>query len=831
MTGTRLHGLRLAPEQLRRRVDPASLPFATTAEVEALSGTIGQPRAVDAIEFGLDIDIEGYNLYVAGTPGSGRESTTRDFLARFAPDQPTPPDWVYVHNFSAPDRPRAISLPPGRGARLARDMEEFVQSTLRDIPHAFESEDYEERQRNALSEIQRRREALSQSLNEFARERGFLLQMTPAGIATIPMVDGEPISPEQFQKLPEEQRKQFEEQNTHVQQRIASTVREMRQLEKAAGERMRELEREVAHFAVGPLFEELRERYADNDEVLKYLNEVRNDVPENLQDFRPEPQQQPGVMPGMAMAPRQSPEERLARYHVNVFIDNGNTNGAPVCDERNPTYYNLIGRIDYRSAFGSMVTDFRQIRPGVLHRANGGFLMLYATDLLSSPLAWDALKRSLVCHEVQIENLGEQFSPLPTARLRPEPIPLSVKVILIGPPMLYHMLYNLDEDFAELFKVRADFAPDMDWNEDHVANYAAFVSRQTRRFNLREFDSSAVARIVEHGARLREHQRKLSTRLLDISNVVAEASYWAEKDGSDLVRAEHVDRAIDKKEYRSNLIEERPLEVIADGTIMIDTEGARIGQVNGVAVLGVGDFRFGKPARISARVSLGQRGVQSIEREIKLSGPIHSKGVLTLSGYLAGKYGQDRPLAVGATISFEQSYDEVDGDSASTAELYALLSALSDQPLRQGIAVTGSFNQYGEVQAVGGVTAKVEGFYDVCKAKGLTGDQGVMIPASNVQNLMLKDEIVRAVADGQFNVWTVQTVDQGITLLTGVEAGEPDGEGRYPEGSIHRIVQERLRRYAEQLRAFSVRAPAVDGRSDDEPDPPSKDDGERIDLS
>jgi lon-related putative ATP-dependent protease len=821
MTGGERDGLELSADQLRRRVDPATLPFATTEEVAPLRGTIGQPRAVDAIEFGLDIEIDGYNLYVAGAPGSGRESTTRDFLARFAPDQPTPPDWVYVHNFDSPDRPRAISLPAGLGVRFARDMEEFVQAALRDIPRAFESEEYDERQRNALAEIQRRRDQLTSSLNEFARQRGFLLQMTPAGIATVPVADGQPIQPDQFQRLPEEQRARFEEQNQEVQQRIASTMREVRQLEKEATERMRALEREVALFAVGPLFDELRERYDGQPEILEHLAAVQNDLPENLSDFRPDPQQPAGPVPGMA--PRVPPEERLARYYVNVLIDNSSTTGAPVCEERNPTYYNLIGRIDYRSAFGAMVTDFRQIRPGILHRANGGFLMLHATDLLASPFAWDALKRSLICQEIQIENLGEQMSPLPTARLRPEPIPLSVKVVLIGPPMLYHMLYNMDEDFGELFRVRADFAPDMDWHEDHVANYAAFVSRQIHRFNLRHFDASAVARVVEHGGRLREHQRKLSTRLLDISNVVAEASYWAEKDGSDLVSARHVEQAIAKKEYRSNLIEERLLEVIADGTVMIDTEGVRTGQVNGLAVLGIGDFRVGKPARITARVSLGQRGVQSIERETRLSRPIHSKGVLTLAGYLAGKYGQEHPLALHATIAFEQSYDEIDGDSASSTELYALLSALSELPLRQGIAVTGSVNQYGEIQAVGGVTAKIEGFFDVCQFQGLTGDQGVLIPASNVQNLMLKDEVVEAVATGRFHVWAIETVDQGISLLTGVPAGEADDDGRYPEGTVHRLVQDRLRHFARLLRSFGARPEPEQRESpDQEPEEPGE---------
>jgi predicted ATP-dependent protease len=814
--------LEVPVERLRRRLDPGQLPFTSTAEIDPLSGTIGQPRAVEAIDFGLDIEVDGYNLYVAGMPGSGRESTINDFLHRIASERPVPSDWIYVHNFEHPERPRAIELPAGTGQQFARDMEEFIESARRDIPRAFDSEDYEQRQQEALEEIQRRRESLTRELQTFAQQRGFALQMTQAGIATVPVVDGQPIAPEQYQQLPEETRKQYEDNNREIQRQISATFREMRQLEKEAQERLRALEREVALFAVGPHFDELRERYSDHAEVVIYLDEVQNDIPEHLADFRPDQQQQVPMMPGM---PRpQPPEERLARYQVNVFIDRSDLNGAPIVLERNPSYYNLIGRIDYRSAFGSMVTDFRQIRPGVLHQANGGFLVLHVADLLTSPFSWDALKRCLICEEIQIENLGEQLSPLPTARLRPEPIPLNTKVILIGTPVIYHMLYYLDEDFAELFKVKADFAPDMQWNDEHIENYASFVRRQVDRFGLLHFSDDAVARVIEYGARALEHQRKLSTRLLDISNVVAEASHWARKDGSELVHGQHVSMAIRKREYRSNLAEERLKELYDDGTIMISTDGIATGQVNGLAVLGMGDYRFGKPSRITARVSLGQRGIQSIEREIKLSGRIHSKGVLTLSGYLAGKYAQRAPLSVGATITFEQSYNEVDGDSASSTELYALLSALSGLPLRQGIAVTGSVNQYGDIQAVGGVTEKVEGFFDICKQQGLTGEQGVLIPASNVQNLMLRDEVVQAVEDGQFHVWAISTVDEGISLLTGREAGLPGEDGEYPEGAVHRMVHDQLRSFASDLRTFNRDA---SGRSEPSPDTEPEEDPTR----
>jgi lon-related putative ATP-dependent protease len=451
-----------------------------------------------------------------------------------------------------------------------------------------------------------------------------------------------------------------------------------------------------------------------------------------------------------------------------------------------------------------MVTDFHQIKAGALQRASGGFLVLQVLDVLRNPFAWQALKRALLDREVRIENLAEQFSPIPTATLRPEPVPLDVKVVLIGAPILYHLLYALDEDFRELFKVKVDFAPEMEWSEEHVENYAAFISRCVHTAGLRHFDRSAVARVVEHGARLRENQRKLSTRLLEISDVVSEASFWAGKAGHELVLAEDVDRAIAKKEYRSNLLEERVQELIGEGTIMIDTEGSKLAQVNGLSVVELGDYRFGRPARVTARVSLGRGEVESIEREIELSGRIHSKGFMILSGYLAEKYAQEWPLALKATLTFEQSYDEVEGDSASSTELYALLSALSGLPLRQDIAVTGSVNQHGEVQAVGGVTRKVEGFFAICREKGLTGDQGVIVPAANVHHLMLSDEVVDAVEGGDFHVWAVRTIDEGIELLTGCPAGERDEDGSYPEGTVHRLVEDRLRGYAQRLRAFAV---------------------------
>ncbi len=794
--------LAVAPEQLRRRVDPTQLPL-TTADIPSLEGTIGQPRAVDALAFGLEISSSGYNLFVAGLAGSGRERTVHDFLQRFAPTRPAPSDWVYVYNFAQADRPRALRLPPGRGHTFAADLDGFLEAAQRDIPRAFESEDYERHRRETLSELTRRRDALFNELQAFARDQGFAIEMTPAGIVTVPLSQGKPLSDEEFQHLPTERQQELEHRNTALQERIADSLRQVRQMQKEATERVRQLDRDVALFTVGPHLDELREAYTDQPEVLDYLDQIKRDLPEHLDDFRSgEGEGEPQVLLSRLQGVQR--EEHLTRYRVNVFVDNDGLAGAPIIVERNPTYYNLIGRIDYRATFGAMVTDFRQIKPGALQRANGGFLVLQIFDILRAPFAWDALKRSLICGEVTIENLGEQYAALPTERLRPEPIPLDVKVILLGPPEVYYLLYQLDPDFQELFKVKADFAPDMDWNDEHLGNYTAFISRRVREEGLCHFDREAMAHIIEYGARLREDQRKLSSRLRDIADVVSEANYWAGKAGHNIVQATDVDQAITKQKYRSNLIEERIQEVITNGTIMIDTAGARGAQVNGVAVIDLGGYTFGKPSRITARVSPGRGSVQSIEREIELSGPIHSKGFLILSGYLSGQYSQQYPLSLSATITFEQSYDEVEGDSASSTELYALISALAGLPLHQGIAVTGSVNQHGEIQAVGGVTPKIEGFFAVCKAKGLTGEQGIIIPAANVPNLMLDQEVIDAVRTGLFHVWAVRTIDEGIELLSGHQAGQRGPDGQYPEKAVHRMVEDRLRDYAERLRSFTA---------------------------
>lgn len=795
--------LAVPADRLCWRCDPASLPFETTEEVEPLEGTVGQERAVSALEFGVEIDSGGFNVFIAGPPGSGRNTTAHTYLYQAARGRPAPGDLVYVHNFPDPYHPQVIRLPAGEGAELARQMDELVESARQEIPRAFESEDYERRRNDILTQLHQHQQILYSQIQESARSQGFAIELTPAGILTVPLVDDHPLSTEEYEQLPKETKEELERRGGELRDRLEQALHEGRRLEKEATERLRQLEREVALVAVGHFFDELTERYEQYPDVLEYLHQVQEDIPEHLDDFRGG-QRPEGLPAALAELQGSTREEHLSRYKVNVFVDNSDTQGAPVVLEHNPTYYNLMGRLEYQARFGAMTTDFRQIKAGALHKANGGYLLLDALDVLTSPFAWDALKKALQTGQSRIENIGEQFSPIPAATLRPEPIPLDVKVVLVGNPFIYYLLYHLDEDFRKLFKVKSDFGPDMDRSNVHVQRYAGFISRQVRERGLRHFHRSGVARIVEYGSRLVEHQSKLSTRLADIADIVVEASFWAGKNGHQLVTAADVDRAIDHKEYRSNLVEERVQEFIEDGTIMIDTEGESPAQVNGLSVLDLGDYAFGRPSRITARTSVGGHGVVDIEREIKLSGPIHSKGVLILSGYMSGRYAQDYPLALSATLTFEQVYDEVEGDSASSTELYALLSALSGLPLKQGIAVTGSVNQMGQVQPVGGVTRKVEGFYEVCKAKGLTGEQGVILPETNVKNLMLKDEVIQAVREGKFHLWAVRTVNEGIELLTGVPAGEQREDGSYPPGTVHQRVDAKLREYAQKLKEFGA---------------------------
>lgn len=800
----------LSAAQLRRRGEIEGLNFQRTDELPELTEIIGQERATRAIEFGIDIPAYGYNVYAMGPAGAGKTSIIMRYLERKAASRDLPCDWGYVNNFTNPQSPEALRLPPGGGRAFQDKVDELLNSLTEALPRAFASEQYEEHQQKLTRELEERRKAESRRMEAYAAERGFAIVQTPMGLMLAPLVEGKVLTREQYMELPEERRQALETQEPEVQEELQATLRRLRDLEQEAKDRMRNLDQEVAAAVVAPFFQPLLEEYQAWPEAVAFLQAARGDIVERIGRIRAAlagegASEETAGTPAWLQAPAGSPFDR---YRVNVIVDRSGQQGAPVVLETNPTYYNLIGRVEYRAQFGTLVTDFRMIRGGALHHANGGYLVIDARTLLRQPLAWEALKRSLHHKEVRIEDPGQQLGLIATTTLTPEPIPLEVKVVLIGDAETYYLLYALDEQFQKLFKVRADFAVDMEWSRENVEKIARFIRTRCEEEGLPHFDASAVARVVEYSARLVEDQHKLTTRFAHVSDIICEAAYWALEAGHDPVTAEDVQKAIDERVYRANQIEERLREEIIKGTIMVDTTGAVVGQVNGLSVMELGDYQFGHPSRITARTYLGQQGVINIEREARLSGRIHDKGMLILAGYLGGKYAQDVPLSLSASVAFEQSYAGVEGDSASVAEACALLSSLSDLPIKQSIAVTGSINQKGEVQAIGGATHKIEGFFELCRAAagGLTGEHGVIIPEANVRHLMLRDEVIAAVEQGLFHVYPVRTVDEAISILTGVEAGERDEAGNYPKDSVNGRVQARLRELAERLKAFGREA-------------------------
>lgn len=787
----------LAPERLAWRCDPASLGFDFTDEIPPLEGLVGQDRALGAIELGLDLEAPGYNLYVAGPAGSGRTTTVQREAARLAARKPTPGDWCYINNFEVPYRPLAVLLPTGMGPEFARDLEGLVTSFRQEIPKLLESEGFQRRRAEIVRSASERHESAMADVSAFARKLGFGVQLTPGQVMVVPLhPSGEPMKSEEFEQLTPEVKTDLQERNHRVQDELDKSFLTHRHLDQEAQEHLEALSREFAELGVGHLFDALRMKYAGYLKLVEYLSTVQSDLVAHVDAFRE--------------APRDGPEGAQevvhrtvdGKYAVNALVSNAPAGGAPIVFEPNPTYYNLVGRIDYKPGPTSMATDLTLIKPGALHRANGGFLIMQARDLLLSPHAWEALKRALRDGEIRVENLGDQLSPLPTTTLQPEPIPLSVKVILIGDVQTYMTLYQMDEDFSTLFKVKAQFAAAMDRTDEAIRAIAGFVSGQVHSLGGPAFSREAVARVVEHASRLAEDQDRLATRFDGLGELVVEASHWARQESADRVGAEHVDKALASREQRVNLVEEELHRVIQQGTIAIDTDASVVGQVNGLSVLDLGDHTFGQPSRITASVGMGSEGVINIEREAHLSGPTHNKGVLILSGYLREQYASNAPLALSAGLAFEQSYGGVDGDSASTAELCALISAIADVPIRQSIAVTGSINQRGQIQAVGGVTHKIEGFFAVCEARGLTGEQGVTIPASNVRHLVLKREVVKAVAEGKFRIWGLRTLDEALELLTGIPAGARAEDGSYPEGTVHYRAQRRLNQMAATLAQF-----------------------------
>jgi len=785
----------LPAAMLRRRCDPAALGFATTAELEGLAAVPGQARAEGALAFGLAMRREGYHLFVMGPEGYGRHSLVRTRLAEEARRREAPADWCYVFNFDAPHRPRALKLPAGRAAAFRDAMARLVEDLSAAIAAAFETDEYRNRHREIETGLAERQEQALGELGARARAEGIALVRTPSGFGFGPVNqagDGV-MEPEAFGKLDAAEQKRLEARITALQKELGDLLHRMPTWRREALDRMRALEREVTRTAVASLIEELKAAYADLPHVQEYLERVKADTLEHAAAFRQA--KEGGEAPtlfGMPLPRPEGMEGPFRRYAVNVLIEHAGAGGAPVVHEDHPSHAALLGRIEHLAQMGALVTDFMLIRPGALHRANGGYLVLDAAKVLVQPYAWEALKRALRSHTVDVRTLGEELGILSTVSLEPEPIPLDVKLVLVGERMLYYLLHAWDPEFAELFKVAVDFEEDMPRGARDDALYARLVAGCAARDGLHPLEAAAVARVIEHQAREAGDAEKLSVHVQGLADLLREADHWTGAAGRAAVSAADVQAAIDAQTARLDRVRGRLQEAIVRGTLLIDTAGSRVAQVNGLAVLQLGDFAFGAPHRITARVRLGSGGIVDIEREAELGGPIHSKGVLVLSGYLAGRYARAAPLALSASLVFEQTYGGIEGDSASSAELYALLSALADAPVKQSLAVTGSVNQHGDVQAIGGVNEKVEGFFDLCVARGLTGEQGVLIPEANVRHLMLREDLVQAVADGKFAVHAVRHVDEGLALLTGLSAE-----------ALHARVEARLAGFADKARAFS----------------------------
>jgi lon-related putative ATP-dependent protease len=785
---------KVTPDELYRCCEPSEFHFKTTDEITPLKETIGQARALRSLDFGLGIESHGFNIYILGESGTGKMTTIRAILNDKAKEEPVPNDWCYVYNFKNPDAPQAISLPPGMGTALQKDMDELINILRQEIPKIFESKEYEKQRVKIFEEFQKRQKTLFAGLEKQVKAKDFSLKKTVSGLSLVPVKKtGESLSEEEYENLEPGVRKKIETIGKELQEKLDDAVRTVRAEEKKVKEKIVQLERQAALSSVGHLIDELKQKYGEVSDIPEYLDNVREDILDHIDDFKPQ-EEQPSTLP--FMKPQKS-EPSFVRYIVNVLVNNRDSKGAPMVFESNPTYYNLFGRVEHKLQYGMAVTDFSMIKPGSLHKANGGYLIVDALEVLKNIFVYDALKRAIKDREVRVEDVWEQYRLVSSITLKPQAVPLNVKIILVGNPRLYYLLYNLDEEYRELFKIKADFENRMDRNEESLLKYAGFVRAKCEEKSLMPFERNAVARIIEHGSRLAEHQGKLSAKFSEIADVLREADYWARSDNGSVVASEHVEKALEEKTYRSNKVEKKIHEAIREKSILLDTEGSAVGQINGLSVIDLGDYRFGIPSRITAKSYAGKAGVVNIEREIKMSGKIHEKAILTLSAYLGGRYAQKIPLSLTASLTFEQLYGGVEGDSATCAETYALLSSIAGIPLKQSVAITGSMNQHGDVQPIGGVNEKIEGFYEVCKLGNLSGEQGVVIPSSNVKNLMLNHKISEAVENGSFHIYTIDSIEDGIEIFTGMPAGELQPDGIYPEGTFNSLVMKNLQEYSE----------------------------------
>ena len=787
---------RLDWQQLNHFCSTETFSFDTTKELVPLIGIIGQDRAAKALSFGLRMKKKGYNIYINGTSGTGRSSYSQSIVREFAEKMTPPLDWVYVYNFKNPDKPKALGMEAGVGRQFKNDIENMIELIRKEIITAFRSTEYETQKNELIKDYQQKNQELVKRLNEKAEEYGFVFKETEHGLMTIPLMKDRPMTQEEYENLSMDEIEVLREKSNELSLKTFEMFNEIRELEEQLRKNVKKLDEKTGYNVINYYIKKLLSRYNHRESIRSYINDLENDIVENIQRFR---KTEDGADKSASLLLRRPSDDNFQiRYKVNLFVNNSGVAKAPMINETNPTFYNLLGAIEYKNEMGVLKTDFSQIKPGSLHMANGGFLILHAREVLMQPYAWDTLKRALKTNEINIENLSQQIGLAVTSSLKPEPIPLDLKVILIGDPYTYSLLYAYDEDFKKLFKIMADFDTEMERDEINTYKMAQFIATHCRNEGLKPFERAAVCRVIQYSSRLADSQKKLTTRFSQVVEILYEADAWAQMDESDLVKLEHVEKAVSEKIYRNSKFEEKLNELYQDGTLLLDVTGTKVGQINGLVVMGTGEHSFGKPTRITVSTYRGKAGIINIEREVAKSGPIHSKGVYVLSGYLGSKYAQEQPISLTASISFEQSYSMIDGDSASSTELYGILSSIANVPIKQGIAVTGSVNQKGEIQPIGGVNEKIEGYFDVCKLVGFTGEQGVIIPKQNVTNLMLKDEVIDAVHEGTFHIYAIGHVEEGIEILTGIEAGKPDESGVYPSGSINDRVINRLKKMYEK---------------------------------
>jgi predicted ATP-dependent protease len=769
---------------------PSSVDNATSIANIKMDELLDQKRAEEALALGLKIKSDGFNVFASGDEGTGKMSAVKMFLEKWVDKDPTPDDWCYVYNFKEPYQPTKLKLPAGLGNELKNDMKNYVSDTMQVLIKTFESEAYGLQRQSIKDKYDQQQSSLTLSINEKAEKESLLIKQTPMEVYTLPLKKGEIMTDEEFDTLPLSEKKLIQEKQTRFTNEMDVALKQQRILEKEMVKEFKKLEKEVATLSITEITEDICNKYKEIPDVINYITNVKNDMLENLTDFMIAQKEK-----FEELAPKENEFSR--RYQINVLVDNGGQKGSPVIIESNPTYINLLGSVEKESLMGSLITDFTMIRKGSLHKANGGYLIIKAPELFKNYFSWEALKRAIRNKEIVIEDIGEQLGYLTTKTLKPDPIPLQVKVILVGQPIYYHLLYEYDNDFKSLFKVKADFNSEMDRTPQNSANYISFFKRLAEKENMLVPDLESLKKLEEFGARFTEDQNKLSMRFGKIADILREANHYANEENSTSISTPHVEKAIDKRIYRSNLIAEKINEMIKKKHILIELSGKKIGQVNALSIIDMGDIMIGKPSKITCTTNLGKEGVITVEREAELSGPIHTKGVLILNGYLAERFFQDKPVSLSARLVFEQSYAEIEGDSASSTELYALLSSLSKTPIQQGIAVTGSINQKGEIQSIGGINEKIEGYFEVCKLMGLNGEQGIMIPSSNIQNLMLKDEVIEAVQQNKFKIWAIDTIDDGIEVLTGVKAGSIE-----EEGTIHCLINNTLDEFSETMKEF-----------------------------